>query len=158
MYSSRTPDADRTRKSWESALPFGLIGAGQVNKWAEGHGGNWPVHCAGLLMRTDSLRAIGGWAGCPVDDDLVAFAALSELGAGWNESSVTWLYRQHPEQTTRSDALSGLQDSGRRMALQRAKAVRNSGLRFGSTGALSISSNSADVELGSNIKLPADLG
>ncbi|MDQ2583252.1 glycosyltransferase [Saccharothrix yanglingensis] len=149
---------DGTRRSWESALPFGLVEAGAVNRWAEEHGGNWPVHCAGLLMRTDSLRALGGWAGAPLDDDLVTFAALSELGAGWNERTVTWLYRQHADQTTRSGALAGMRDVGRRMALQRAKAVRNAELRFAPTAPPGFEGDGSVVRLGRNIKLPADLG
>jgi glycosyltransferase involved in cell wall biosynthesis len=93
---------DGTRKSWDSALPFGIVPAGAANQWAEEHEGNWPVHCAGLMMRTELLRTLGGWGGTPVDDDIVLFAALSEMSDGWNEETVTWLYRQHPGQTTRS--------------------------------------------------------
>lgn len=86
---------DGKRKPWDSALPFGVIPAGTVNRWAKQHEGNWPVHCAGLMIRTASLRAIDGWAGTPVDDDIVMFSALSELSDGWNEETVTWPYRQH---------------------------------------------------------------
>ncbi|HEX6340274.1 glycosyltransferase family 2 protein [Umezawaea sp.] len=146
---------DGTRKAWDSALPFGLVEAGAVNAWAEAHGGNWPVHCAGLLMRTDSLRAVGGWASSPADDDLIAFAALSELGAGWNEERVTWLYRQHAGQTTRSDALAALRDVGRLMALQRVAALRTAGLTLAPPGP---AARSADVRLLANSKPPASLG
>ncbi|PRY44827.1 glycosyltransferase family 2 protein [Umezawaea tangerina] len=149
---------DGTRKAWDSALPFGLVKAGEANAWAEAHGGNWPVHCAGLLVRTDSLRAVGGWASSPVDDDLVAFAALSELGDGWNEQAVTWLYRQHAGQTTRSDALVGLRDAGRLMALQRVKALRGAGMVFAPAAPLGFDGRSHDVNLLGNIKPPASLG
>ncbi|WNV86136.1 glycosyltransferase [Umezawaea sp. Da 62-37] len=148
---------DGTRKAWDSALPFGLVKAGEANAWAEARGGNWPVHCAGLLMRTDSLRAVGGWASSPVDDDLIAFAALSELGDGWNEEAVTWLYRQHAGQTTRSDDLVGLRDAGRLIALQRVRALRNAGMVLAPAAPLDFRSRSADVNLLDNIKPPADL-
>lgn len=121
---------DETRIPWESALPYGTIPAGIVNTWAEAHGGNWPIHCAGLMMRSSSLRAVGGWVGLPGDEDTAMFAALSEVTDGHNFDGVTWLYRQHPQQTTRSNNTRHLGTDCRRFALQRAKAVRLSGLGF----------------------------
>lgn len=122
---------DGTRMPWESALPYGRIPAGAVNAWAEAHGGNWPIHGAGLMLRSTSLRALGGWAGLPVDEDLGMFAALSEIADGHNFDGVTWLYRQHPDQVTRSSANRHLSEAGRRFALQRASAVRIADLSFG---------------------------
>lgn len=145
---------DGTRKSWDSAMPFGLVVAGQVNRWAEEREGNWPVHCAGLMMRTNSLRSVGGWAGAPVDDDIVMFAALSELGAGWNEQAVTWLYRQHPLQTHRSDEWSSLSYTGRTMAMQRVKALRHTGAAFASEAGTGFGADSTTVDIGRSIKDP----
>jgi glycosyltransferase involved in cell wall biosynthesis len=138
------------RRSWDSALRFGLIPAGHVNQWAERHGGNWPVHGGGLMMRADTLRAIGGWTGIPVDDDLAALAAISELADGWNDRTVTWLYRKHPAQATRNSLYPGLEDTGRRIALQRAKALRNTGFALPSEPAFD--GGSAQVEVGPGIK------
>lgn len=147
---------DGSRKSWESALPFGLLQPGVVNEWAERHGGNWPVHCAGLMMRTEAVRALGGWSTTPVDEDIILLAALSELGTGWNEQTVTWLYRQHAGQTTRTTAWRHLAAAGRRIALQRARAVRNVGLRVGRES-LDFGASSSDVQVGPGLKQPADL-
>jgi glycosyltransferase involved in cell wall biosynthesis len=141
---------DGTRRSWDSDLPFGLLRAGQVNQWAEQHGGNWPVHGGGLMMRADTLRALGGWAGIPVDDELAALAAISELTDGWNDSAVTWLYRKHPGQTTRNPHYPGLEDTGRRIALQRAKALRNTAFTLANHAP---NGNSHQVDLGPNIRL-----
>jgi glycosyltransferase involved in cell wall biosynthesis len=121
-----TPDG--TRVPYESALPYGFLPAGRVNAWATEHGGNWPIHCAGLMMRTAYLRALGGWAASPADDDVAMFAALSELTNGYNEPTVTWLYRHHPEQTHRMREWRAWSTEGRRIALQRAAAVRATGL------------------------------
>jgi glycosyltransferase involved in cell wall biosynthesis len=120
------PDGSRT--TYESALPFGPIAPGAVNTWAAAHGGNWPIHCAGLMMRTASIRALGGWAASPSDDDLALFAALSQITPGHNHPSLTWLYRQHPEQTHRTPAWRAHSFQGRQIALQRATAVRDSRL------------------------------
>ena len=145
---------DGARRAWDSALPFGLLPAGTVNRWAEEHGGNWPVHCAGLMMRTATLRALGGWGGTPVDDDIVLFAALAELGAGWNEKTVTWLYRQHPAQAHREETWRSLGATGRRIALQRAMALRHADLQLDSAAPLRLGQNSTDVHIGPNIKEP----
>ncbi len=123
-----TPDGQRM--PYESALPYGLLAAGQVNEWAGEQGGNWPIHCAGLTMRTASVRALGGWVASPADDDLAMFAALSELTNGYNEPTVTWLYRHHPDQTHRTATWRTWSTAGRRIALQRAAAVRAAGLIF----------------------------
>jgi glycosyltransferase involved in cell wall biosynthesis len=146
---------DGTRKSWDSAMPFGVIPAGAANQWAQDHGANWAVHCAGLMIRTNSLRAVGGWAGAPVDDDIVMFAALSELGDGWNEKTVTWLYRQHPLQTHRSAHWKDLSDVGRRMALQRVLALRHAGVHLNVETALRFGDDSAQVDVGRSLKEPA---
>jgi glycosyltransferase involved in cell wall biosynthesis len=146
--------SDGTREPWESALPFGIIPAGSANRWAEAHGGNWPVHCAGLMMRAELVRALGGWAGTPVDDDIVLFAALSELGDGWNEETVTWLYRQHPGQTTRSGTRQHLADTGRRAALQRIAALRDVRLQADQHACLRFGHNTTEVHVGRGIKQP----
>src|SRR5215475_6735365 len=121
-----TPDGSRV--GYPSALPFGLLRAGEVNEWAVQHGANWPIHCAGLMMRTVSVQALGGWVGIPADDDIALFAALSAITNGYNEPTVTWLYRQHPAQTHRFPEWKSRGSLGRRIAVQRTAAVRASGL------------------------------
>lgn len=122
---------DGSRVQWEPLIPTGRVQAGAANGWAIEHGGNWPIHGAGLMMRTDTLRAFGGWAGTPNDEDLVMFAALSEICDGYHDAAVTWLYRQHPGQVTRTDAVRKHSEASRRIALNRVQAVRSLGLRLG---------------------------
>lgn len=121
---------DGRRRSYESALKFGRIRAGAVNDWAIQHDGNWPIHCAGLLIRTNLVRAVGGWGGCPVDDDIIMFSAVSELADGYNDPAVTWLYRIHDRQTSRSAAWRERSSDGRRIALQRINALRKARMSF----------------------------
>lgn len=127
--------SDGSRRGYESAIDFGRVPAGLVNTWAIEHGGNWPIHCAGLFLRTELVRALGGWGGAPVDDDIIMFAGLSELVDGYNDSAVTWLYRVHERQTSKSATWRERSSDGRRIALQRIEAVRAVGLA--STGDLS---------------------
>lgn len=139
---------DGNRISWESALPYGIVPAGTVNRWAAEHAGNWPIHCAGLMVRALSLRAVGGWVGLPADEDIAMFAALSEMGDGHNVNAVTWLYRQHPGQITRSHETRHLSDDSRRLALQRAKAIRLTDMNFGSRGRFGFGHGAHVVEVG----------
>lgn len=115
---------DGTRSTYESALPFGVIPPGAVNNWAMQHEGNWPIHCAGLVLRTHLVRAFGGWGGSPVDDDIIMFAALSECVSGVNHRATTWLYRVHDRQTSKSAKWRERNRDGRRIALQRVEAIR----------------------------------
>jgi glycosyltransferase involved in cell wall biosynthesis len=121
--------SDGTRRTYESALPFGHVAAGVVNTWAMEHDGNWPIHCAGLLMRTQLVRALGGWGGTPVDDDIIMFSALSECADGYNSPETTWLYRIHDRQTHKSAQWRERSSDGRRIALQRIEAIRSVGLK-----------------------------
>lgn len=144
---------DGSRKSFPPDLPFGLVPAGQVNEWAAQHGGNWPIHCAGVMYRTTSVRALGGWAAVPFDEDLIMFAALSQVTAGWFDESMTWLYRQHDAQLVRSDQHDAWSEVGRRVALQRARAVELADLRLSGHG---VDSNSA-VDIAPSRKSAPDL-
>ena len=144
---------DGRRIEWESALPYGTIAAGTVNAWAESHEANWPIHCAGLMLRTTAVRAVGGWVGLPADEDVSMFAALSEISDGHNFDGITWLYRQHPHQVTRTQHTEHISAASRRFAVQRAKAIRLSGLTFGAQGQFSFDQNSHDVNVGPAAKV-----
>lgn len=146
--------SDETRRKYESALPFGVVTAGTVNSWAIDHGGNWPVHCAGLLMRTNLVRAFGGWGGTPVDDDIMLFSAISECVDGFNDPATTWLYRIHERQTHRSARWRERSSDGRRIALQRVQAIRSTGLTL--TGNLEAANNPENLHVAPAAKDDAD--
>jgi glycosyltransferase involved in cell wall biosynthesis len=141
---------DGTRQVYESAIPFGLIPAGTMNHWAATHDGNWPIQCAALMIRTTPLRALGGWTGIPHDDDVSMFAALSEITDGYYDKALTWLYRHHPLQLSRTTHATSRSAEGRRIALQRAHAMRASGLHF--DPAKQTHSHAPDVDLGEPVK------
>jgi hypothetical protein len=99
-------------------------------------------------MRTEYVRALGGWVASPADDDVAMFAALSELAAGYNDPTVTWLYRHHPNQTHRTEKWRTWSSTGRRIALQRAAAVRAVGMSFGSVDPTSDVMGQSPVDIG----------
>jgi glycosyltransferase involved in cell wall biosynthesis len=141
---------DGERRPWEPALPYGVLPAGQVNRWAQAHGGNWPIHCAGLTMRTGSVRALGGWAGLPADEDIVLFAALCEIADGYHDPAVTWLYRQHPGQVTRTGGWRAYSATGRTTALRRARAIRRLGMTF--AGSAAVDAPDVEISVGPSVK------
>lgn len=115
---------DGTRQAYASALPSGVLEPGFVNDWAAEHGGVWPIQLAGLMARTQALRAVGGWGTGPGHEDNTMFVALSEYAAGYNNPSVLWLYRQHDAQMTQHSGPYRRGD-GKLMALQRLHAFRH---------------------------------
>jgi glycosyltransferase involved in cell wall biosynthesis len=116
---------DGTRRAYQSALPFGVVLPGAVNDWAIAHRGAWPIHVAGLTVRTQLLRAVGGWGAAPSQDDLVMFAAVSELTAGYNDPAVNWLYRHHATQLSRQENWWRTELADKALVIQRVHALRN---------------------------------
>lgn len=141
---------DGTREIYRSAIPFGLTRAGAMNQWAATHDGNWPIQCAALMIRTNTLRALGGWTGIPYDDDVAMFAALSGITDGYYDEELTWLYRQHPLQLHRTPVSIARSAEGRRIALQRAHAMRASGLLFNPAKQADI--DNLDLSIGPPVK------
>jgi glycosyltransferase involved in cell wall biosynthesis len=129
------PDGSRT--SWPSVLPYGAISPGLANSVAIERGGNWVVHCAGLMLRTAVLRALGGWVTGWGDDDVVMFAGLAEIAKGYNDPAVTWLYRQHGDQLHRRPESQERSQRGRQMALQRVVAMRTAHVQLTTTAVVS---------------------
>jgi glycosyltransferase involved in cell wall biosynthesis len=139
--------ADGSLHPYPSSFPHGLIRAGQVNQWARDHEGNWPIHCANLMMRTNTARALGGWVASPADDDIALLAALTQIADGYATSQHTWLYRIHPDQAHRSEAWTSRSSAGRRIAMQRAEAVATAGL------ALTTAPSDADVQPAERVEI-----
>ncbi len=139
---------DKSRKQYPSPIPFGLQKAGVINAWAEDHGANWPIHGPALLWRTAHLRALGGWAGIPGDDELSTFAALSEVTDGWYDETMTWLYRHHDRQASRTAEIAALSETTRRICLQRARAMAAVGLSFPPESMVGFPELDEDVKVG----------
>lgn len=145
--------SDGRRVAWDPLIPTGLVKAGAVNEYAIKHGGNWPIHCAGLMLRTDTVRALGGWAGVPSDEDIIMFSALADFCDGYNDPEVTWLYRQHPGQVTRTAVWRQQSAIGRRIALQRIRSVRALHMGFNATDLPSlVSAGSEDLQVAPPMK------
>lgn len=93
---------DGSRVAFDPISPTGRVEAGAVSDYVLAHG-RGPFHPAGLTVRTDLARAVGGWAALPRAEDMALVVAVAEVAAGYHTEDVTWLYRQHPGQMTRAD-------------------------------------------------------
>lgn len=80
------------------------------------------------------------------------FATLSEIADGYYEREIIWLYRHHSLQTHRTELSRANSENGRRVALQRARAARASGLTLGVGVPNSTDDAMADVQVGPALK------
>lgn len=114
---------DGTRVVFEPYLPPGLVAPGAVGAFIDERD-LMPIACPGLMMRTTTVRALGGWAANPRWDDTALFVALAELTPGYVTPEVTWLYRQHDGQTSRHSSWPVLRDELWVAVRQRISALR----------------------------------
>jgi glycosyltransferase involved in cell wall biosynthesis len=122
---------DKGRVPYASALPFGLVSPGSLNLLMAEYG-VCPVHCAGLMVRVDVIRAFGGWMGLPAGEDVGLLAAISEIFFGWHDPTVTWLYRHHHDQMTRAFTRPFWRTLGETSGVQRSAAIKRLGLTVAS--------------------------
>ncbi|WP_204809275.1 glycosyltransferase [Mycobacterium riyadhense] len=118
------------RVSITAPITPGIIEPGVVNDYicdvcARNEPFLWPVHTAGLTIRTTTIRALGGWGSYPVGADVALLTALTELTPGYLLSTITWLYRRHSQQVTASN---DWKDLAPQIAAQRITAIRELGL------------------------------
>lgn len=113
---------DGSRRLVETGFPAGVVEPGAlVRAWRES--GRFPVHAAGVGMRTEVARAFGGWAALPRSEDLSLLAAVSSAFPGVHLSHVDFLYRRWPGQTTRTERFARAKAPAWRSVRQRAEAV-----------------------------------
>jgi glycosyltransferase involved in cell wall biosynthesis len=117
---------DGSRIPYPLAFPAGPVAPGALNVFTEEHG-EPPVSCAGLTMRTATVRALGGWAANPCSEDVALLAAVAELTPGYITPEVTWLIRQHDGRTTRGARWPHLCRESVAMVRQRIAALRELG-------------------------------
>ena len=86
--------------------------------------GEIQVHCAGLTIRTDILRAFGGWAASPRSEDVILLAAVNMFYPGAYTPEPSFLYRLWPDQVTRQQWWTGIGPVAHSMLWQRLAAIR----------------------------------
>ncbi|HEV7899623.1 MAG TPA: glycosyltransferase family A protein [Planosporangium sp.] len=119
---------DSSRLPFPPMMAAGLIEPGVITTLIIEQGLT-PVLCAGLTIRTETARALGGWVAAPRSEDLALLVSVAELTAGYLTPEVTWLYRRHAGQITRQTAWYALQGQSTTLIRQRIAAMRQLGLR-----------------------------
>ena len=120
---------DGSHRSVQLDLAAGRVERGVLTQYFVDHGGV-PIHPAGLTMRTNTVRALGGWAAAPRSEDVALLVAVADLAPGYLTPTATWLARQHPGQTTRRPGWQTLFATADLQIAQRIEAQRTANLRY----------------------------
>ncbi len=111
------------RLPYPPSLAPGVVDRGVVGTFVLDHG-HTPVVCVGITVRTDAVRALGGWVALPRGEDLSLVVALNELAPGYLLPEVTYLYRRHADQITRQASWPALHPESMTAVRQRLAALR----------------------------------
>ena len=101
---------------WEHPLPPGPQRRGALVELWENPEDLFPMNTAGLLVRRDSLRGIGGWFGFPSAEDLAMVLRLSNAHEGYTLPEVIYGYRKHESQSLASEPFIAIEEVARRAA------------------------------------------
>lgn len=74
-------------------------------RWWREQGRRLPMHPASLCVRSDLLRALGGWMALPGSEDTGLLLALNAVAEGWHLGETGLLYRKWSPQLTASALL-----------------------------------------------------
>ena len=99
---------------WKHPLPVGYYEAGEVMRYWESYDQAFPMNTAGILMRTDSLRALGGWHGVPSAEDMGMVTRLTNAHAGVMLPEVTYHYRKHESQSLATKPFQAIEETMRK--------------------------------------------
>ncbi|MFI6158182.1 glycosyltransferase [Kitasatospora sp. NPDC051170] len=108
----------------------GLLRPGML---AEGlRAGNLQVMGTTMTIRTDLLRALGGWPAVPSGEDVGVLLAAEAVSPGWMISEPAEIYRKHAGQLTETPAfIDPVLTAARHSAmLSRAEALHRSGWKW----------------------------
>ena len=121
---------DGTQQAFSPLISPGYLEPGVVNAFLAVHG-RLPFIPAGMTLRTNTTRAVGGWAANPRAEEGMMLAAITELTPGYLTPEVTWLVRQHEHRTTGQPIWkTRLMTESMAMIEQRVAALRAVGMRM----------------------------
>lgn len=125
------PNGTWAAPAWQQ--PEGAIPIGSLVDWWRDHGRRLPIHPASLCVRSDLLRALGGWMALPASEDTGLLLALNAVAEGWHLGATGLLYRKWSPQLTASavmDPSSPHRGDAYALAEQRARALGAWGVRW----------------------------
>ncbi|WP_240364067.1 glycosyltransferase family 2 protein [Streptomyces sp. S1D4-20] len=115
---------DGTTRVWQCPTPPGVHTAGAVWTYWPTPQDTIPLCQTQMIARRELVQAACGHGGLPQGEDLVYVCALTALSAGALLPVVTYLYRQHEEQMTRSRDHDRLEGAVREFAWHSGRQLR----------------------------------
>lgn len=110
---------DRLGSIWRNIAQEGFYAPGDVSSLWVSSESEFPMNTAGVLMRTDSLRTIGGWQGLPSAEDFGMIVSLTNSYSGVIIEEVVYRYRKHHSQSTSREDFKALESIVRKSVYQR---------------------------------------
>jgi len=108
---------------WDAPAKEGVYNAGEVLKIWDAPASEFPMNTAGILMRTDSIRSVGGWQGLPSAEDFGMVIGLTGSYRGLIIEDVVYLYRKHLSQSTSRKDFQDLESIVRNAVFQRLQSL-----------------------------------
>jgi glycosyltransferase involved in cell wall biosynthesis len=108
---------------WYPPATARVYAAGEIFEQWEAPSSEFPMNTAGLLMRKQSLQAVGGWQGLPTAEDFGLIMGLTGAYPGVIVDEVIYLYRKHAEQTMQSSGFQEIEQHVRQAVWDRAAAL-----------------------------------
>jgi glycosyltransferase involved in cell wall biosynthesis len=108
---------------WYPPATARVYAAGEIFEQWEAPNSEFPMNTAGLLMKKQSLQAVGGWQGLPTAEDFGLVMGLTGSYPGVIVDEVIYLYRKHGEQTMQSPGFQEIEQHVRQAVWDRAVAL-----------------------------------
>lgn len=125
-FAPTTATVDATPNT--QALAEGLVPVGVLARRLEADD-HFPIHCAGLTIRTAVLRAFGGWSALPRSEDTTMIAAINALFPGAYSREPTFVYRRMEDSLSAEQWSRNLLPTCRSILWQRLAAMEEIGLK-----------------------------
>lgn len=116
--------SDGSTRIWRCPTPYGVHAAGEVWTYWPTAQDTIPLGQTQMIARRGLVQAASGHGGLPQGEDYLYVGALTALSAGALLPVVTYLYRQHDEQMTRSQDHDRLEAAARQFAWQSGNQLR----------------------------------
>lgn len=110
--------------TWECPAGVGYRQAGEILGLWEDPTLPPPLGPTTMMIRSDTLRKVGGWQGLPQGEDLGMMMALTAVSDGLMLPDSVYIYRKHPGQSMETPAFDELEQLVRTVAIRRARLLR----------------------------------
>lgn len=117
------PERRINQQPLTTALEDGLVRPGLVVEMLRDTT-EFVIHCAGLTIKTNIIRAFGGWMALPRSEDIIMLSVVNLFYPGAYSSEPTFLYRRWSRQLTQQQWWKDLKPVVRSILWQRVEAVR----------------------------------